>query len=110
MVLKAQQNSLITGIIPHMITNGVAVLQYADGTRMCLENDMVKARNVKLMLYIFEQMSGLKINFEKSEIILVGVTTTLQWPMLKFLIVKLVCFLLNILGVPVSPSRVRVAD
>jgi hypothetical protein len=110
MVLKAQQNSLITGIIPHMITNGVAVLQYADGTRMCLENDMVKARNVKLMLYIFEQMSGLKINFEKSEIILVGVTATLQWPMLKFLIVKLVCFLLNILGVPVSPSRVRVAD
>jgi hypothetical protein len=27
---------------------------------------------VKLLLYIYEQMSGLKINFEKSEIILIG--------------------------------------
>jgi hypothetical protein len=26
------------------------------------------ARNLKLLLYIFESMSGLKINFEKSEV------------------------------------------
>jgi hypothetical protein len=32
---------------------------------------MEGARNLKLLLYIFETMSGLKINFEKSEIMLV---------------------------------------
>jgi hypothetical protein len=39
---------------------------------MCLENDVEKARNVNLLLYIYEQMSGLKINFEKSEVLLIG--------------------------------------
>jgi hypothetical protein len=33
---------------------------------------MDKARNVKLLLYMFEQMAGLKINFEKCEVLLVG--------------------------------------
>jgi hypothetical protein len=32
----------------------------------------LKARNVKILLYLFEQMSRLKINFDKSEIIMVG--------------------------------------
>jgi hypothetical protein len=72
------------------------VLQYADDTIFCLKNEMKIARNVKLLLYIFEQMSGLKINFDKSEVILVcvwegggGITT---WPvlMLTYLTAKLV--------------------
>jgi hypothetical protein len=42
------------------------------------------------MLYIFEKMSGLKINFEKSEVILVGVIITWLLAMLRSLIVKLV--------------------
>jgi hypothetical protein len=39
---------------------------------MCLEDDMEKARNVKILLYIYEYMPGLKINFEKSEVLLIG--------------------------------------
>jgi hypothetical protein len=31
-----------------------------------------KARNMKLLLYVFEQLSGLKINFDKSEILVIG--------------------------------------
>jgi hypothetical protein len=50
----------------------VAILQYVDDTRVCFEDNIKKARNVKLMLYIYEQMAGLKINFEKSEIVLIG--------------------------------------
>jgi hypothetical protein len=90
MVMQAQQHSLISGLISHLIPNGVAILQFIDDTIMCLENDMEKARNVKLMLYIFEQMSDLNINFEKSEIILVGGDNNLAIGMLRFLIVKLV--------------------
>jgi hypothetical protein len=55
-----------------LVDKGVAILQYADDTVMCLKDNMEKARNVKLMLYLFEQMSGLKINFKNSEIILIG--------------------------------------
>jgi hypothetical protein len=72
MVASAQQNLLVTGMAEILVDKGVAILQYADDTVMCLKDNMEKARNVKLMLYLFEQMSGLKINFENSEIILIG--------------------------------------
>jgi hypothetical protein len=47
------------------------VLQYADDTIVCIENDLDKGRNMKLLLYMFEQLSGLKINFDKSEILVI---------------------------------------
>jgi hypothetical protein len=37
-----------------------------------LENNIEKAINMKLMLSMFEQLSGLKINFYKSEIFCFG--------------------------------------
>jgi hypothetical protein len=32
----------------------VAILQYEDDTIMCLEDDLLKVRNVKILLYLFE--------------------------------------------------------
>lgn len=58
MVSKAQQNGLITGLVDHIIPHGVAILK----------NDMEGAVNMKLLLYIYEMMAGLKINFNKSEV------------------------------------------
>ena len=43
-----------------------------DGTIICFQHDREAAVNLKLLLYIFELMSGLKINFLKSEILCVG--------------------------------------
>jgi hypothetical protein len=68
----AQQNQLVTGLITNLIPNGIAILQYADDTILGMENDEEKARNIKLLLYMYEQMAGLKINFEKSEVLVVG--------------------------------------
>jgi hypothetical protein len=56
-----------------LIDGVVVILQYADDTIICLEHNFEKARNMKLLLYtMFEKMSGLKINFNKSEILLLG--------------------------------------
>jgi hypothetical protein len=46
------------------------MLQYADDTILLIQEDL-QAINLKLLLYIFESMSGLKINFEKSEAVLI---------------------------------------
>ena len=62
MIKNAQKNKLITGLASDLIPEGVAVLQYADDTIICLEDDIDKAVNLKLLLYLFELMSGLKIN------------------------------------------------
>jgi hypothetical protein len=54
-----------------VIEGGCAILQYADDTILFIKDDTESARNLKLLLYTFESMSSLKINFEKSEIVLV---------------------------------------
>jgi hypothetical protein len=69
MVLKAQDNRLFNGLVEHIISKGVAILQYADYTILCLKHDLEGARNMKLLLYMFEMIAGLKINFSKSEIV-----------------------------------------
>jgi hypothetical protein len=50
------------------VDGGVSILQYADDTIIFMENNLEKALNMKLILCIFKELSGLKINFHKSEI------------------------------------------
>ena len=38
MIFKAQSNRLFTGLIDHIIDNGVVVLQYTDDTIICLKH------------------------------------------------------------------------
>jgi hypothetical protein len=71
-VLKAQDNRLFNGLVEHIISKGVAILQYADYTILCLKHDLEGARNMKLLLYMFEMIAGLKINFSKSEILMIN--------------------------------------
>jgi hypothetical protein len=68
MMDEACENGVLKGLGRHMIPNGVILLQYADDTIICLDNDLSKARNLKMLLYIYEMMASLKINFMKSEI------------------------------------------
>ena len=72
MILNAQKEKMLTGLAPDLINGGVAILQYADDTVVCFEHDKEAAVNLKLLLYLFELMSGLKINFRKSEILCIG--------------------------------------
>jgi hypothetical protein len=69
MIHNAQQNSLFSGLISHIIPNRVAILQYPDDTIICLKHDVEGARNIELLLYLYEMMAGLKINFDKSEVV-----------------------------------------
>jgi hypothetical protein len=77
---------------------------------MCLQNDLEKARNVKLLLYIFEQMSGLKINFEKSELILVGGDNEVDNEYAEIFNCQVGLFPIKYIEVSVSPSRLKVVD
>jgi hypothetical protein len=71
MVSVAQQNDLLLGLANNIIQKGVAMLQYADDTILLIHDNMEQARNLKLLLYIFEAMSGLKINFEEIEVMMI---------------------------------------
>jgi hypothetical protein len=47
----------IEGVVPHMVDWGLSILQYADDTILFMDHDLDKARNLKLILSAFEQLS-----------------------------------------------------
>jgi hypothetical protein len=54
------------------IPGGVVSLQYADDTILFVDNDIERARNLKWVLTYFEQASGIKITYSKSELVLIN--------------------------------------
>ena len=62
----------LRSVVPHLVDGGLSILQYADDTILFLEHNLEQAHNMKLILCAFEQLSGLKINFHKSEIFCFG--------------------------------------
>ena len=72
LIERAKSEGQIEGVIPHLVDGGLSILQYADDTILFMEHDIKKARNLKLILSAFEQVSGLKINFHKSELFCFG--------------------------------------
>jgi hypothetical protein len=69
---RAKSDGQIKGVIPNLIDDGLSILQYADDTTLFVEHNIDQARNIKLLLSAFEKMSGLKLNFHKSEIFCFG--------------------------------------
>jgi hypothetical protein len=69
MLIKASDNNLIRGLCTQEIPGGVVSLQYADDTILFVHNDIEMARNLKWVLTCFEQASGMKINYSKSELV-----------------------------------------
>ena len=72
MIARAKEAAQVEGVIPNLIHDGLSILQYADDTVIFMSHDVEKAVNMKLLLTTFEQLSGLKINFHKSEIFCFG--------------------------------------
>jgi len=110
MIYKAQANDLFHGLVDHIIDKGFAVLQYADDTIICLKHNIDDARNMKLLLYMYELMTGLKINFLKSEILTINDEENWANTYADLFNCQIGTFPIKYLGVPVSPSRLHVAD
>lgn len=110
MIRNAQKEKMITGLAPDLIENGIAILQYADDTVICFEHEEEAAVNLKLLLYIFELMSGLKINFLKSEILCVGGDDNVLASYADLFNCQIGHFPMKYLGVSVSYSTLRSLD
>jgi hypothetical protein len=110
MMDKAIENDVLTGLGSHLIPNGVSLLQYVDDTIIYLENDLTKARNLKMLLYIYEMMADLKINFMKSEIFMINGDEDITMQYASLFDFQIGTFPILYFGVPVSPNRLHIAD
>src|SRR3954467_7978015 len=72
LIERAKTDGQIEGLVPHLVDGGLSILQYADDTILFMKHDLEKATNLKLILSAFEQLSGLKINFHKSDLYCFG--------------------------------------
>jgi hypothetical protein len=77
---------------------------------VCLEHNLEGARNMKLLLYLFEQMAGLKIHFDKSKMLLIGGDSELALAYAEIFNCNTNDFPLKYLGVPISGGRLHVCD
>ncbi|WVZ63094.1 LOW QUALITY PROTEIN: hypothetical protein U9M48_012759 [Paspalum notatum var. saurae] len=71
-ITRAKEDGQISGLTPHLVDGGLSILQYVDDTILFIEHDLEQAKNLKIILCAFEKLSGLKINFHKSELFCYG--------------------------------------
>lgn len=62
-VARAKEDAQVKGVVCHVMS----ILQCADDDIIFMDHEFDQARNMKLLLCTFEQLSGLKINFHKRE-------------------------------------------
>jgi hypothetical protein len=83
---------------------------YADDTILLLSLDDVCVANLKFLLIAFEILSGLKINFLKSEVIVMGASPAEQARMANALNCKEGAFPFTYLGFPMADRVLPMAD
>lgn len=88
----------------------MALLQYADDTILCIQDDLEMAQNLKWLLYLYESMSGLKINFNKSEVIMINQNHNKSMTYSEMFNCAIGEWPIKYLGVPVSGSKLHVGD
>lgn len=59
-------------LVDHLIPGGVSHLQYADDRLLLFQKTDLDIISVKFLLYSFEGMSGMKMNYHNSEVFVLG--------------------------------------
>lgn len=72
MLDRGRAAGLIKGLCPELCEGGIISLQYADDTLLFLEAEERNSINMRWILTCFEQLSGMRINYHKSELITLG--------------------------------------
>jgi hypothetical protein len=107
---KARESGHIAGVVPHLIPGGVSHLQYANDIIIMIQLDDLAIANLKYILLCFESMSGLRINFHKSEVMMMGVEEMEGLRIAHMLNYKQGTFPFIYLGLPVSDRALSEGD
>lgn len=107
LLTKANRERIISGLISNLVEGGLTHLQYVDDTAILLEKSNSDINNIRFILSCYEAMSGMKINYEKSEVFVVGATKTEQHSIAESFNCKVgVLPIIIYLGLPVSDLKI----
>jgi hypothetical protein len=110
LIERSKGMGFFDGLVSHIVEDGLSILQYADDMILFLDDDLEKAKGLKLVLSAFEKLSGLKINFRKSELFYFGETKERIVEYVRLFGCKEGECPFRYLGIPMSPSRLSNRD
>jgi hypothetical protein len=84
-------------------------LQYANDTMLLIQNKEKSILNLKLLLYCFENISGMKINYHKNKVYVFGGDKQSRLDIATKFNCKLGCLLLIYLGILKHHHKLRKA-
>jgi hypothetical protein len=56
LINRSKWDGQIKGVIPHLLDDGLSILQYADDTIIFIDHDLEPAKNLKLLLSDFKHL------------------------------------------------------
>jgi hypothetical protein len=104
---KGVKKGHISGVLGDLVPGGISHIQYADDTVITIDGYDRSILNLKLILYCFKWMSGLKINFHKSEVFVFGAVQQERERMANMLNCSLGTWPMKYLGIPISDGRLK---
>ena len=110
MLLKAANSDIIQGLLPNVFQGGIISLQYTDDTLLFLKHNYQQVVNFKWLLTCFENLSGMKINYHKSDLLTLGLDEDENNSLARLFCCNIGSFPIKYLGVPLHFSKLRRED
>lgn len=107
---NAKRAGILSGLVLEIFPNGITHLQYADDTVIFIPFDTNQIVASKILLYCFEEMAGMKINYHKSEVFIVGLEIDETERVAHMLNFPIGTFPMKYLGLPISPEKILTQD
>jgi hypothetical protein len=100
MLKRVVDKGLVKGLLEEFRVGGIVSLQYADDTILFSKAEESALENLKCILMWYEQISGMRINFHKSEVIPINVEEDKVHGLAHILSCPIENFPIKYLGVP----------
>jgi hypothetical protein len=109
-LLKGANLGLAKGLGSDFREGGIIALQYADDTLIFSNIEHDHLVNLKDILLWFEQISGMRVNFHKSELIPMNLSDMETHDLSHFFACPVGCFRIRYLGIPLHYDNLRRED
>jgi len=107
---KAWHDGLISLPLDHSYGQKYPILQYADDTLIIMPADHAQVLNLKNILQVFSNSTGLKVNYHKSSLVPINTSSEKTDELAQFFGCKVEALPFTYLGLPMGTSRPKVHD
>ncbi|XP_020253791.1 uncharacterized protein LOC109830842 [Asparagus officinalis] len=110
MIHNNVEDGLLSNLGIKLPLNQLRILQFADDTLLFVRSSYKDISVLKTILYIFEEVSGLGINYSKSSIVYFGKISTRGQYLSELLCCKIGTLPIKYLGLPLRYGKLRKTD